>query len=299
MKILVTGAAGFIGSHVVERLLTEGEDVIGVDNLSSGSLANLATARSSQTGKFSFQRVDVTSNAVADLIKRVKPELVIHLAANIDIAGSISDPLTDATVNLLGTINVLEAAAASGARKVVAGSSCVAVEPVPGSPYAISRRAGHEYLRYYGSARGLAYTGLVLSDVYGPRQLPNEGSEGGLVAFVVDKMLSRRPCTIHGHATDTRDLVYVDDVAAAFTAAVDAGDGEFLEIGSGTACTLEGLHAEIAALTSSRFDPIFATGGTHRSSSAVDTSRATEVLGWSQSTPLTEGLKQTVAWYRG
>jgi UDP-glucose 4-epimerase len=305
LKIMVTGAAGFIGSHLVDRLLTEGEQVLGVDNLSSGSLANLSSARSTQTGKFSFQRVDVTSNALTDLIRRVKPGVIIHLAAHVDLPRSAKDPLTDATVNVLGTINVLEAASDVGARKVVFASSYGVYGREEGdgaapTPYGIGKRAAHDYLRYYASVRSVAYTGLVLSDVYGPRQVPDESVEGGVVGFVAQKLLSGRPCTIHGEPDDTRDFLYVDDAAQALTAAVERADGSFIDIGSGNAVTLGEVHSRLAEMTGSRYEPIYA-GGTDRGrvQRAVDVTRAAAELDWAPSTSLEEGLKQTVAWFRG
>src|SRR3712207_1292340 len=131
MRIMVTGAAGFIGSHLVDRLLHEGEEVIGVDNLSSGRLSNLADARNSQVGKFSFHRVDITSTALGDLIKRVKPQLIFHLAAQVDVRKSVADPIHDAMVNIVGTLNLLQAAADTGTGKVVFTSSggCIYGEP--------------------------------------------------------------------------------------------------------------------------------------------------------------------------
>jgi UDP-glucose 4-epimerase len=304
LKIMVTGAAGFIGSHLVDRLLTEGEEVLGVDNLSSGALANLSSARSAQTGKFSFQRVDVTSNALTDLIRRVKPEVIVHLAAHVDLPRSAKDPLTDATVNILGTINVLEAASEVGVSKVIFASSYgiygrEETERAAPTPYGIGKRAAHDYLRYYAASRNVPFTGIVLSDVYGPRQVPDESVEGGVVAFVAQKMLSGRPCTIHGDPGHTRDFLYVDDAAQALTAAVSRGEGSFVDIGSGRAVTLGELHSQLAELTGSRYEAIFA-GGTDkgRVQRAVDVSKAAAELDWVPSTSLEEGLKQTVAWFR-
>ena len=300
MKIMVTGAAGFLGSHLVDRLLSEGEDVVGVDNLSAGSLANLANARSTQTGKFSFQRVDVTSNALADLIRRIKPAIVFHLAAQVDASRSAKDPLTDATVNVLGTINVMEAAAEVKANKVVFASSLATrgVGSKEATPYGIGKRAAHDYLSYYSELRGIPFTALVLADVYGPRQAPDESLEGGVVAFLAQKMLSGRPCTIHGDADDTRDFLYVEDAAHAFAAASARGDGEFVEVGSGSGIRLAELHAHLTELTGSRYDAIYA-GGAGRGHPTADIARAREALDWAPGTSLEEGLKQTVAWFRG
>ncbi|MFP5299465.1 MAG: NAD-dependent epimerase/dehydratase family protein, partial [Actinomycetota bacterium] len=197
MRVLVTGAAGFIGSHLVDRLLAEGEEVLGIDDLSSGSLANLAAARNSSTGKFTFSRIDIRSDAVIDFIKRNKPEVIFHLAAQVDVRKSVADPIHDAMVNIIGTLNVLHAASEAGTRKVVFTSSggCVYGEPgqdrlpvtedqfflpvsMPESPYGVSKRVMFDYLRYFKAVKGVDFTALALANVYGPRQEP--ASEVGL-----------------------------------------------------------------------------------------------------------------------
>lgn len=320
MRVLVTGAAGFIGSHLVDRLLDEGEDVIGVDNLSSGSLANIADARRSPLGKFSFHRVDVTSSAVADLIKRTKPTVVFHLAAQVDVRKSVADPLHDATINLIGTLQVLQAASEAPTRKVVFTSSggCIYGEPspkrlpvtedqvfwpeaMPESPYGVSKKIALDYLRYYKAVQGLDYTALALANVYGPRQEPASevGLEGQVVAIFARKMLRNRPCTIYGDGSQTRDFVYVDDVVSAFVAARDAGSGELINVGSGIELSVGDLHAHLKELTGTRFDAVHAAarpGELQRI--AVDPTKAAEILDWRPSTNLAEGLKHTVAWCR-
>ncbi|HEX2196450.1 MAG TPA: NAD-dependent epimerase/dehydratase family protein [Actinomycetota bacterium] len=320
MRVLVTGAAGFIGSHLVDRLLAEGEEVLGVDNLSSGRLANLADARRPGTGKFTFQRVDVTSNALGELIKRQKPEVVFHLAAQVDVRKSVADPLHDATVNILGTLNVLQAASETGARKVVFTSSggCIYGEPaaerlpvtedqvfwpeaLPESPYGVSKKIALDYLRYFKVVQDLDYTALALSNVYGPRQEPASevGLEGQVVAIFSRKMLGGRPCTIYGDGTQTRDFVFVDDVVSAFVAARDKGSGELVNVGSGSEISVNELYAKLAELTGSRFEPVYAParpGELQRI--VVDPGKAGRVLGWSPQVGLDDGLKQTVAWFR-
>jgi UDP-glucose 4-epimerase len=320
VRALVTGAAGFIGSHLVDRLLDEGEQVLGVDNLSSGALANLADARRSQIGKFTFQRVDVTSTALPELIKRYKPDVIFHLAAQVDVRKSVRDPIHDAMVNVIGTLNLLQAASDSGTQKVVFTSSggCIYGEPeesrlpvtedqvflpesLPESPYGVSKKIALDYLRYYKVVKGLDYTALALANVYGPRQEPASevGLEGQVVAIFARKMLSGRPCTIYGDGTQTRDFVYVDDVVSGFLAAREKGSGELINIGSGQELSVNELYAHLAELTSSRFEPVYAAarpGELNRI--VVDPSKAADVLGWRPQTPLEEGLKQTVAWFR-
>ncbi len=320
MRALVTGAGGFIGSHLVDRLLDEGENVIGVDNLSSGSLGNLSEARRSGTGKFSFHRVDVTSSALADLIKRVKPEVIFHLAAQVDVRKSVKDPMHDAMINVIGTLNLLQAATESGAGKVVFTSSggCIYGEPdaarlpvdegqvylpeaMPESPYGVSKKVMLDYLRYYRKVQALDYTALALSNVYGPRQEPASevGLEGQVVAIFSRKMLAGRPCTVYGDGTQTRDFVYVDDVVSAFVAAAQRGSGELVNVGSGAELSVNELHLRLKELTGSRYEPLYAgarPGELQRI--YVDNSKAAEVLGWRPVVDLGEGLKQTVAWFR-
>jgi UDP-glucose 4-epimerase len=320
MRIMVTGAAGFIGSHLVDRLLHEGEEVIGVDNLSSGRLSNLTDARNSQLGKFTFHRVDITSTALGDLIKRVKPELIFHLAAQVDVRKSVADPIHDAMINVVGTLNLLQAAATTGTGKVVFTSSggCIYGEPdesrlpvtedqvylpesMPESPYGVSKKIALDYLRYYRAVKDLDYTALALANIYGPRQEPASevGLEGQVVAIFCRKMLGGRPSTIYGDGTQTRDFLYVDDVVSAFLASRDRGSGELINIGSGTELSINELHSRLSALANARFDPVYAgarPGELRRI--VVDASKASRVLGWSPSTPLDEGLKQTVAWFK-
>ena len=320
MRVMVTGAGGFIGSHLVDRLLSEGDDVVGIDNLSSGSLANLAEARRSTTGKFSFQRVDVTSTALSDLIKRTRPEVIFHLAAQVDVRRSVSDPIADAMVNIIGTLGVLQAATEARTTKVVFTSSggCIYGEPeedrlpvsedqiflpesLPESPYGVSKKVMLDYLRYYKTVQGLDFTALALSNVYGPRQEPASevGLEGQVVAIFSRKMLGGRPCTIYGDGMQTRDFLYVDDVVSAFVAARDQGSGELINVGSGSELSVNELYARLAELTGTRFEPVYAAarpGELQRI--VVDPTKASEVLGWRPSVDLADGLKQTVAWFR-
>ena len=320
MSVLVTGAAGFIGSHLVDRLLTEGESVLAADNLSSGSLGNLADARTTKTGKFSFQRVDVTSDAIAELIKRHKPEVVFHLAAQVDVRKSVSDPLYDAMVNIIGTLKILHAASENGARKVVFTSSggCIYGEPdesrlpvtedqvfspeaMPESPYGVSKKVMYDYLRYFKAVKDLDYTALALSNVFGPRQEPASevGLEGQVVAIFCRRLLGGRRCTIYGDGTQTRDFVYVDDVVSAFVAARDKGSGELVNVGSGSELSVNELYSKLAELVGTDREPQYAAarpGELHRI--VVDPSKAGKVLGWEPATPLEDGLKQTVAWFR-
>jgi UDP-glucose 4-epimerase len=320
VRVLVTGAAGFIGSHLVDRLLSEGEDVTGVDNLSSGALHNLSDARRSRLGKFNFHRVDVTSTALGELIKRTRPQVIFHLAAQVDVRKSVADPLHDANVNIIGTLNVLQGAAEAGTGKVIFTSSggCIYGEPdddrlpvtedqifsaeaLPESPYGVSKKVVFDYLRYFKAVKDLDFTALALANVYGPRQEPASevGLEGQVVAIFCRRMLGGRPCTIYGDGTQTRDFVYVDDVVSAYIAAREKGSSELVNVGSGMELSVNELYARLAELTNARFEPVYAAARSGELQRIfVDPSKAAGVLGWRPTTDLGDGLKQTVAWFR-
>jgi UDP-glucose 4-epimerase len=283
--VLVTGAAGFIGSNLVARLLEDGRRVVGVDDL------------------------DVRQGGVTALVERLRPEVVYHLAAQVDVRRSVEDPLHDASVNVLGTLAVLEAARHGGVRKVVYASSIGSYgEPdadelpvdesfaAPAlSPYGASKRVAMDYLATYQHLYGLEWTALTLANVYGPHQTTS--GEGGVVATFIGRMLAGRPCTIHGDGEQTRDLVFVDDVVHAFVLAADRGDGERLLIGTGQRTSVNQLHHALAAATGHPHEPrrTPARAGEIRHS-GVDASRAREVLGWKPWTSLEEGLAATLGW---
>jgi len=300
--VLVTGAAGFIGSHLVDRLLADGHEVIGVDDLSSGRNVPADT---------DFHRLDVCDPALVELAARRRPEVVCHLAAQVSVRSSVADPRHDARINVLGTVNALEAAHAAGARKVVFASSCAVygtpdalpvppdAEPRPASPYAASKLAGEVYLQTYRALHGLDFTTLVLANVYGPRQAP-EG-EAGVVSIFVDGLLRGTPTRVYGDGGNTRDYVYVLDVAEAFALACgERGGGRRLNVGTGVQTTDRELHALVAEAVGAPDRPETAPArlGDLRAM-AVDPALTAQVLGWRPRTPLREGLKATVEWARG
>lgn len=320
MRVLVTGAAGFIGSHLVDRLLSEGDEVYGVDDMSSGQMSNLVEARRSSIGKFRFHRLDVTSTALGEFVSRSKPEVVFHLAAQVDVRKSVKDPIHDAMVNIVGTLNLLQVSAQASVKKVVFTSSggCIYGQPTedrlpvkeddvfrpdatPESPYGVSKKVVLDYLRYYRAARGLDYTALALSNVFGPRQEPaaEVGLEGQVVAIFCRKMISGRPCTIYGDGTQTRDFVYVDDAVGAFVAAREAAGGELVNVGSGQETSINELFAQLKELTSSRYEPIYgAARAGELDRIVIDPTKASQMLHWEPTTALNDGLKHTVAWFK-
>ena len=310
--VLVTGAAGFIGSNLVTRLLEDGRRVIGVDDLSSGSLANLAPARDRHAGRFEFDRLDIRQGGLGPLFERLRPEVVFHLAAQIDVRRSVEDPHHDASVNVLGTLAVLEAARRADTRKIVYASSvgCYG-EPSPDdlpvdetfdgpalSPYGASKRVAIEYLRTYASLYGLDWTALTIANVYGPHQ--TTAGEGGVVATFTGRMLAGQPCTIHGDGEQTRDFVFVDDVVHAMVLAADRAPGMRLVIGTAHETSVLQLFRALAAATGYPHEPVFAPareGEIRRS--AADPRRAARELGWKPWTSIEEGLAATLAWAAG
>ncbi|HYH27777.1 MAG TPA: NAD-dependent epimerase/dehydratase family protein [Actinomycetota bacterium] len=305
--VLVTGAAGFIGSHLCDRLLADGNRVIGLDDLSTGRIANLAEARS-YGKRFTFDHADIRDPAVATLFERARPEVVMHLAAQSGVRPSVEDPRRDAEINILGMINILECAAAAGTRKVVfaASGGTLYGEPRrlpvkesaragahPLSPYGISKRVAEDYLRYYERYRGVAFTALALGNVYGPRQDPH--GEAGVISIFSSKMLAGEAPRINGDGNQTRDYVFVEDVVHAFALAADAGDGKLVNVGTGLETSVNHLYRmladEIGFEGAPQYGPLPA-GDLRRSS--LDPSLAGTELGWKPWTQLEEGLSATV-----
>ncbi|MEU6746154.1 NAD-dependent epimerase/dehydratase family protein [Spirillospora sp. NPDC046719] len=301
MLALVTGAAGFIGSHLVDRLLADGHEVVGVDDLSSGANRNPA---------IELWRMDVADPALAERMAARRPEVVCHLAAQVSVRASVADPLHDARVNALGTANVLEAARAAGSRKVVFTSSCAVYGvpdalPVPpdaplrpASPYAASKVTGEVYAGMYKALHGLDYTTLTLANVYGPRQTP-EG-EAGVISIFTDALLAGRPTKVFGDGRQTRDYVYVLDVVDAFARATgEAGGGGRFNVGTGLQTTDRDLHALVAAAVGAPDEPDFAPPRLgDLPAMAVDPGPTREALGWEPRVSLADGLAETAAWAR-
>ncbi|MEU6717650.1 NAD-dependent epimerase/dehydratase family protein [Nonomuraea sp. NPDC046802] len=306
MRVLVTGGAGFIGSNLVDRLLVDGHEVDVVDDLSSGSTANLARAAESE--HFRFHELDVCDPALSRLVAERGPEVICHLAAQISVRKSVADPLRDARINVEGTASVLAAAQHGHTRKVVFASS-VAVYgrpvtiPVPGdapadprSPYAASKLSGETYLVTFRALYGIEYTTLVLSNVYGPRQ--SAEGEAGVVAIFTDALLRGEPTVLYGDGTQTRDYVYVDDVIDGFVRACGQdGDGRRFNLGTGIPTTDRRLHSLIADAAGAQDKPGFAPPRLgDLPAMAVDPVPAHDGLGWEPRTDLPTGVKKTVEW---
>ena len=312
MRILVTGGAGFIGSTLVDRLLAEGHAVDVVDDLSTGTLTNLGEARAAKDADFTFHRLDIRTREVTELIERRRPEVVFHLAAQMDVRVSVARPVFDAEVNIVGSLHVLEGARRAGARKVVFASSGGTIygDPDPEelpiretrpqqplSPYGVAKKAVGDYLVAYRELHDLEFTALALANVYGPRQDPH--GEAGVVAIFGQRLLAGERCTLYGDGSSTRDYVFVDDVVDAFARSIDAGDGLLLNVGTGVETPLRRLYDTVAAAVGTSEEPAYAPerpGELRRS--CLDPGRAAIHLGWRPWTTLDQGIHITVDSFR-
>lgn len=290
MNVLVTGGAGFIGSALVDRILAGGHHVDVVDDLRSGTLGNLAAARAETSGRLKIHQLDVRDDSLPDLFARRRPEVVYHLATDTDRTGA-SSAATAASVDIAGTVQVLEAALAAGAGKVVLASSARA--RCGTTIRAATRCLVDEIARRYRELHGLEHTVVVLPTVFGPRQRP--GCESAVVATFAERLVTGRPCVIHGAGDQSRDLLYVDDAVDALVKAATAADGLSVDVGSGKQTTIASLHRALAAMVGSAEG---AVPGAAREGEpgavVVDPARAELYLGWKPFTPLAEGLTDAV-----
>jgi UDP-glucose 4-epimerase len=296
MRVLVTGGAGFVGSHVVDALLARGDEVHVVDDLSTGSRENVAAGAQ-------FHELDIREPGVEALGAEIKPDVILHLAAQADVGTSVERPVFDAEVNVLGTVRVLEAARAAGAHVVFTSSGGAiygeCTEPateehprLPVSPYAVSKLAGEEYLAGWNRLHRTSHVALRLANVYGPRQRP--ALEGGVVAIFLDRLSRGDTVDIYGDGAQVRDFVHVSDVAAAFLRAAEQGEGVY-NVGTGVATSVLELYNLCAAAAGSDLEPNFADarpGDLRRS--VIDASRAERELGWRPETPLADGIARTL-----
>jgi UDP-glucose 4-epimerase len=303
VKIVVTGGAGFIASHIVDAYIQAGHEVHVIDDFSTGEEKNL-------NQRVKLHRLDITSPKTAELIRQIKPDILNHHAAQMDVRHSVADPTFDARVNILGFINLLEAGKDTAVQKVIFSSSGGAVygdrEPVPAdeqhptiplSPYGVSKLTGELYLGYYHLNFGMPFVALRYANVYGPRQ--NSKGEAGVVAIFISQLLSGKSPIINGDGKQTRDYVFVGDVVRANVAALTTSHVGPVNIGTGretdvvTICELlrQSLGSTIAAVHGP------AKLGEQRRS-CLDVSLAARVLNWRPEITLQSGLATTIAYYR-
>ena len=299
---LVTGGAGFIGSHLVDRLLALDYRVVVVDNLSTGKLKNLNQAAI-------FHHVDITDPSVGDVFQREQPDLVFHLAAQTSVSVSTKEPITDSEVNVLGTLRLLEASRRCGIEKFIYSSTggalygdpeftpCTEEHPItPVSPYGMSKYQGELQLELYRRMHLLRYTTLRYGNVFGPRQDPH--GEAGVVAIFSQAMLEGRQPVVFGDGEQTRDFVYVDDVIEANLSAIAQGDGTAFNIGTGQGTSINHVYSVLQEITGYRWPP---EHGPARAGDVyqiyLDNIKAIERLGWTPQATLEEGLLRTVEYF--
>jgi UDP-glucose 4-epimerase len=303
MNILVTGGAGFIGSHIVDAYIAAGHTVVAVDDLSSGRRENLHPAAV-------FYNLDIRSPEVRPLFGRHRIEVLNHHAAQMDVRRSVSDPIFDASVNVVGGLNLFEAAREHGIRKVVFASTGGAIygeqdyfpadeeHPLrPLSPYGISKLATEKYLFYYRASHGIDHVILRYANIYGPRQNPH--GEAGVVAIFASKFLRREQPVINGDGLQTRDYTYVGDVVRANLLALDHRGSEIFNVGTGIETDVNTLfqllRRELNSDAEERHGP--AKPGEQRRS-VITSKKLRAAFGWSPETTLAEGLAKTAAYFR-
>lgn len=302
-KILVTGGAGFIGSHVVDTYIAAGHEVCIVDDFSSGVHENVNEAAT-------LYDMDIRSGALTEVFEAEAPEFVSHLAAQIDVRRSVDDPMFDAGVNILGGLNILECAIKHGVKKVLFSSTGGAIYgvqkslpasedavPKPECHYATSKLAFEHYLGLYQRLYKLRYTILRFPNVYGPRQRPD--GEAGVCSILAGLMLDGKSPTLFGHGTPLRDYVFVKDIARATLLALDKGDGETVNLGSGKGTSVRELFDILKDALGFKGDPVLADlrpGEVQENYITGD--RAAKLLGWKPEVSLKDGLRETAEYIR-
>ena len=304
MKILVTGGAGFIGSHVVDKFIAEGHDVAVVDDLSTGFRENI-------NPKARFYEVNIcNAKALEEIFRREQPEVVDHHAAQMDVRHSVEDPVFDASTNILGSLNLILAAVKHRTRKFIYISTGGAIygEPTylpvdeshpvnPEAQYGVSKHTVEHYLYLYQHQSGLTFTILRYPNVYGPRQNPK--GEAGVIAIFIGKMLEGVTPTIYGDGMQVRDYVHVSDIVRANSLALIKGDNGIYNIGSGVGTTVNELYRLLSNLLSFRPAPNYAPPRTGELQKIfLDARKANHGLGWTVQIPIDEGLRLTVEWIR-
>ena len=303
MRVLVTGGAGFIASHVTDALVAEGHQVSIIDDLSSGKRENL-------NPKATFYQIDVQDPGVADVIRRERPEVLCHHAAQMDVRRSVADPIFDAKVNLVGLLNLMEHGRQNGLKRVLFASSGGAIygeqdvfpapethKTEPLSPYGVAKLASERYLSFYQSTYGISYAALRYANVYGPRQNPH--GEAGVVAIFAEKMLRGEQPIINGTGEQTRDYVYIGDLVRGNLAALTAAFSGAVNLGTGIETDVNTIFRHVRKLCGSHAAEQHGPAKPgEQMRSVVDSNLAQRVLGWRPQVSLEDGLRETVAFFR-
>lgn len=303
MKILITGGAGFIGSHLVDRLIKDGHQVVVIDNLSTGKKENL-------NKKAKFYKVDIQGPKISQIFKKEKPEVVFHLAAQIDVRKSVENPIEDAKINILGSLNILESCQKSKVKKIIFASTGGAIygeakiistpEDYPAnplSPYGIEKLTIEKYLDYYWKIFKISYISLRLANVYGPRQ--NSKGEAGVIAIFCDKILCGKQPIIYGNGKQTRDFVFVDDVAEANILAMESKKIGIFNIGTEKETDINTIFEKIKKLIGVKCKKIHAPAKSgEQKRSCLDYTKAKKELGWQPKYSLENGLRETINYFK-
>ncbi len=301
MSILITGGAGFIGSNMVDALIDRGEEVVIVDNLSTGFKENV-------NEKAKFYNIDLTDRKLFDIFDNHAIRKVIHLGAQIDVTRSVHDPIYDSHVNIQGSINLFQACIKNDIEKLVYASSAAVYgepnylpinekHPVKAmSPYGVSKHTPEHYLKYFNNAYDLDYTVLRYSNAYGPRQ--SSAGEGGVIAIFIDRMLEDKRPIIYGDGEQTRDFIHVYDIIEANLKALDTASEKTLNVSTRSETTVNKLVKLINEELAKKLEPIYKERreGDIRHS-ILDNSRALDYLNWEPQYEIEDGIKQTVNYY--
>ena len=303
MKILVTGGAGFIGSHIVDAYIHEGHEVVVLDDLSTGKRENL-------NPKAKFYEMDIGDSKILNVFEKEKPEILNHHAAQIDVRKSVADPVFDCKINVVGFLNLMEAARKSGVKKVIFASSggvvygeqkeFPAVEDHPTnpiSPYGVAKLMSEKYLYYYYVQYGISYVAFRYANVYGPRQNPH--GEAGVVAIFINRMLAEEQPVINGTGKQTRDYVYVKDVAELNLRALRSNASDSFNVGTGVETDVNKLFEILRELLGSRCEEkhVPEKHGEQARSSIVSKKIKT-IMSYEPETQLADGLKKTAKWFK-
>lgn len=302
-RALITGGSGFIGSHLVDRLIDEGFDVTVVDNLSTGDKKYL-------NPRASFYELDICDPDLKKVLESQHPDIVFHTAAQASVATSVADPNTDATINVLGTLNLLSICSSLGIRRFVYSSTggalygnpeelpCPETHPIrPVSPYGASKYAAEVYIRAFAESTGLKYTILRYSNVYGPRQDPF--GPAGVIAILAQRMLTNKKVTIYGSGDQERDFVYISDVVDANLKAAEEKENEEYNIGVGEGTSLNTIVSMLAKFTNYSLSPVHEPareGDVFKI--ALDNKKAKQLLGWYPKIDLSDGINITVEYFK-
>jgi len=302
-KILVSGGAGFIGSHLTDKLMDKGHNVVVVDNLSTGKKENL-------NPKAKFYEADICNSEISQIFEEEKPEIVFHFAAQIDVRKSVKDPIQDAKTNILGSLNLLQNCQKNEVRKFIFASSGGAIygdtdiiptpethSENPESPYGICKLTIEKYLHFYKETFGLNYTALRLANIYGPRQ--NSKGEAGVIAIFCNKILKNEEVVINGDGEKTRDFVFVDDVVNVAILSIEQEKSDIYNIGTGIETNINEIFRKIKELTNSDCKEIHAPEKLgEQKRSCLDFSKVKQELNWEPEYNLEKGLGDTIKWFK-